>query len=193
MTETNPPQRNKVQLQLAIFEATRAAPGKTMAEIHEILRAAFTRRGLPSPPGPWLDAVASEAFYGKPYILDLPTAVTADGAVAAPDPQVQQTLAGRRLLRQAEALPAADEHPARAGADTGNSPGIRRTPCAVPAPGARLAAIGRIVTGALVLSLAAWAIIAVRMARQPLPKPDPGHRDRIAVPGRATVLRRWPD
>ncbi|MBT2550430.1 hypothetical protein [Arthrobacter sp. ISL-65] len=64
--------RINVQRQLAIFEVARNAGDKSMAEIRQMLRAAFTRRGLTSRPIPWLEAMASEAFYGKPYIVDMP-------------------------------------------------------------------------------------------------------------------------
>ncbi len=71
----------KLQLQLAIFEASKDSEGKSLAEILESLRSAFAARGVAEPPATWLESVASSAFYGEPYVIDFPTAVAADSAV----------------------------------------------------------------------------------------------------------------
>ena len=52
----------KMQLQLAIFDVTPNAVGKNEDEIRDMLLAEFRRRGIHSPPGTWLDSVASSAF-----------------------------------------------------------------------------------------------------------------------------------
>ena len=94
----------KLQLQLAIFEASKGSEGKSHAEILERLRSALAARGVAEPPPTWLESVASSAFYGKPYLIDFPTAIAADSAVPAPNQEVRIRLAGRRELR-AEKLP----------------------------------------------------------------------------------------
>jgi hypothetical protein len=94
----------KVQLQLAIFDVTRKANGRNQGEIRDMLLAEFRRRGIESPPGTWLDSVASSAHYGEPYIVDLPAAVAADAMEPAPTEDVRDRLAARRELRQ-EKLP----------------------------------------------------------------------------------------
>lgn len=94
----------KLQLQLAIFEASKGSEGKSLAEILERLRSAFAARGVAEPPATWLESVASSAFYGEPYLIDFPTAVAADSTVPAPNQEVRNRLAGRRELR-AEKLP----------------------------------------------------------------------------------------
>ena len=95
----------KLQLQLAIFDVTKDAQGKSLEEILESLRSAFAAHGVEAPPNTWLESVASSAFYGEPYIIDFPAAIAADAAVAAPNQNVRQRLAYRRQLRQ-EKLPA---------------------------------------------------------------------------------------
>lgn len=100
----DPAADEKVQLQLAIFEVTRDARGKDLADIQDRLRAEFTRRGVATPPGTWLESVASAAFYGQPYLIDLPSAVAADSAVPAPDQEIRERLESRRKLRR-EKLP----------------------------------------------------------------------------------------
>ena len=105
MDNTEPVQPGNVQRQLAIFNIVRRAQGKSMAEIQQMLRDAFARRRLPIPTGTWLDAVATEASYGKPYIVDLPSAVAADKIMAAPDPNVEEYLQLRRRLRASETSP----------------------------------------------------------------------------------------
>lgn len=111
---TNEPEEDShVQLQLAIFDVTRDAEGTDLEEIKERLRAEFARRGVQSPPATWLDSVASAAFYGKPYIVDLPSALAADDAVPAPTGDVREQLELRRELRNEKlppgTLPAASE------------------------------------------------------------------------------------
>ena len=95
----------KLRLQLAIFEVTRDAGGKGLSEIQEMLLAAFARHGVEPPPGTWVESVASSAFYGEPYIVDLPAAVAADEMVPAPNDEVRERLASQRQLQQ-EKLPA---------------------------------------------------------------------------------------
>ena len=101
---TDPTADVKAQLQSAIFEVTRDAEGKSLGNILELLRSAFARRGVEAPPNTWLESVASAAFYGEPYIIDLPAALAAEGAVPAPSEDVRRQLASRRQLRQ-ETLP----------------------------------------------------------------------------------------
>ncbi|MGO4230100.1 hypothetical protein AB4Y72_14645 [Arthrobacter sp. YAF34] len=101
----DPAADEKVQLQLAIFEVTPDARGKSLGEIRQMLLAAFSRRGVEPPPDTWLDSVASAASYGEPYIIDLPAALAADGEVPAPNEEVRRGLASRRRLRQ-QRLPA---------------------------------------------------------------------------------------
>lgn len=95
----------KLQLQLAIFEVTRDAQGKSLEEILASLRAAFAAHGVDAPPNAWLESMASSAFYGEPYIIDFPAAIAADDAVPAPNKNARERLAYRRELRQ-EKLPA---------------------------------------------------------------------------------------
>lgn len=95
----------KLQLQLAIFEASKGSEGKSLAEILERLRSAFAARGVAEPPATWLESVASSAFYGEPYLIDFPTAVAADSTVPAPNQEVRNRLAGRRELRAEKLSP----------------------------------------------------------------------------------------
>jgi len=104
-TATDPLADEKVRLQLAIFEVTREADGKGIGAIRDMLRAAFARHGVETPPATWVESVASSAFYGEPYIVDLEAAVTADTIVPAPNEEVRERLASRRRLQQ-EKLPA---------------------------------------------------------------------------------------
>ncbi|GGH92772.1 hypothetical protein ACFFGR_06740 [Arthrobacter liuii] len=101
---TDPAADEKLQLQLAIFEVTRDAEGKGLDEIRVLLLSEFSRRGIKAPPGTWVESVASSAFYGEPYIVDLPAAVAADAIVPAPNEEVRERLAARRELRE-EQLP----------------------------------------------------------------------------------------
>jgi hypothetical protein len=110
---TEPVQPGNVQRQLVIFNIVRRARGRSMAEIQQMLRDAFARRRLPIPSGTWLDAVATEAAYGKPYLVDLPSAVAADNIMTAPDPEVEEDLQRRRRLRASETSPS--QQPGRTG------------------------------------------------------------------------------
>jgi hypothetical protein len=103
-TAKDPAADVKLQLQLAIFEASKDSEGKSLSEILESLRSAFAARGVAEPPATWLESVASSAFYGEPYLIDLPTAIAADAVVPAPNQEVRNRLAARRELR-AEELP----------------------------------------------------------------------------------------
>lgn len=95
----------KLRLQLAIFEVTRDADGRGLGEIRDMLLAAFSRHGVQPPPGTWVESVASSAFYGEPYIVDLSAAVAADAIMPAPNDEVRERLASHRQLQQ-EKLPA---------------------------------------------------------------------------------------
>lgn len=116
MQTPTPANADNVQRQLAIFDVVRRAPGKTLAEVKAMLTKAFAERGLPRQPELWLDAVASEAAYGKPYIVDLPSAVAADSITSAPDPHVEDILRERRDLRSESN---GDQGPARAAGAVG--------------------------------------------------------------------------
>ncbi|MDQ0768168.1 hypothetical protein QF031_000917 [Pseudarthrobacter defluvii] len=140
----------KVRLQLAIFEVTRDADGRSLSEIQEMLRAAFARRGVETPPGTWLESVASSAFYGEPYIVNLPAAVIADTIVPAPKQEVRERLAAHRELQQ-EKLPAGI-FPSE---DEWNIPGTEAT-----GGSTRTLSLPRWESGA-VLALAALAAVAV--------------------------------
>ncbi|MDJ0455984.1 hypothetical protein PUN71_002045 [Arthrobacter sp. NQ7] len=102
---SDPAADEKVRLQLAIFDVTREADGRSLAEIREMLLAAFARYEVEPPPATWVESVASSAFYGEPYIVDLSAAVAADALAPAPDGDVRERLAARRELQQ-EKLPA---------------------------------------------------------------------------------------
>jgi len=147
---TDPMADEKVRLQLAIFEVTRDAGGKNLDEIQELLRTAFARHRVETPPGTWLESVASSAFYGEPYIVDLSAAVIADTIVPAPNDEVRERLASRRQLEQ-EKLPAGI-FPSQ---DEWNIPGNE-----VTGGSTRTLSITRWESGA-VLALAALAAVAV--------------------------------
>ncbi|MET3811794.1 class I SAM-dependent methyltransferase [Arthrobacter sp. UYEF3] len=99
MESPTPANADNVQRQLAIFDVVKRAPGKSLSEIKAMLSKAFAERGLTRQPGPWLDAVASDAAFGKTYIVDLPAAVAADSIETVPDPQLEAALRERRILR----------------------------------------------------------------------------------------------
>lgn len=94
----------KALLQAAIFEVTRKADGSSLPGIKDRLQTEFARRGVQAPTPMWLDAVASAAFHGEPYIIDLPAALAAEAAVPAPNQEIRERLAARRELRE-EQLP----------------------------------------------------------------------------------------
>lgn len=162
---TDPGADGKVQLQLAIFDVTRNAKGKAQDEIREMLRSEFARRGIESPPATWLDSVASSAFYGEPYIVDLPSAVAADAVVPAPAEDVREGLASRRRLRQeklpAGILPAQSEWNVPANEVTGGS-----TPAAPLKPRAGWPG-GAILALAALAAAAVVAVAAARASRRP--------------------------
>lgn len=106
MQNPTPANADNVQRQLAIFDVVKRAPGKTLSEVKAMLTKAFTERGLSRQPEPWLDAVAAEASYGKPYLVDLPAAVAADSITAAPDRLVEVALGERRVLRESRPVTA---------------------------------------------------------------------------------------
>ena len=167
---TDPMADEKVRLQLAIFEVTRDAGGKSLSEIREMLLAAFSRHGVEPPPGTWVESVASSAFYGEPYIVDLNAAVAADAVVPAPNDDVRERLASRRELQEeklpAGIFPASDEWNVPGGENAGGS---TRTPS--------LATLTRWESGAILAlaALAAAAVVAVIAVR--------------AGTGRASTLR----
>ena len=111
----DPAAATKLLLQMAIFEVTRDAQGKSPQEILQRLRSAFADHGVQTPPGTWLESVASAAFYGEPYIIDLPAAVAADNILPAPSTEVRRRLATRRRLRQER--PSAGSFPSAASWD----------------------------------------------------------------------------
>lgn len=150
MQQPTPANPDNVQRQLAIFDVVRRARGKTLSEVKAMLTNAFAERGLSRQPEPWLDAVAAEASYGKPYIVDLPAAVAADSITSAPDRLVEARLGERRLLR--ESIPG-----------TGSGPGSAAS--APRAAGNSLRGLLRFSASALAAILAAAAVrTAVRTA-----------------------------
>ncbi|MCX6500503.1 MAG: hypothetical protein NTU93_17165 [Arthrobacter sp.] len=104
---------------MAIFDVVKRAPGKSLAEIKAMLSQAFAERGLTRQPGTWLDAVASDAAFGKTYIVDLPAAVAADSIETAPDPQIEAALRERRILRSERITEAQESESAAQAADDG--------------------------------------------------------------------------
>ena len=159
---TDPAADEKVRLQLAIFDVTREADGKSMAEIREMLHTAFSRHGVAAPPATWVESVASSAFYGEPYIVDLSAAVTADAMVPAPDDGVRETLAARRELQQeklpADIFPSPSEWNIPAADATGGSTG---TASLTKWDGGLVLAVAALVATAVV------AVIAARVSRRP--------------------------
>jgi hypothetical protein len=164
MDETTPENRHNVQRQLAIFEVARQARGKNITEIKQMLREAFARRRLTAPPGTWLESVASEASYGKPYIVDLDSAETATTVAPAPDAIVQQSLQQRLRLRMPRRRPAGAGRHSAAPEQTGAA-GTRRR--AASGTDENLAAVRALVAGAVALTLAAAAVMLVRSRRHP--------------------------
>lgn len=158
MTERESPDRGNVQRQLALFEVARQARGKDMAEIRGMISSAFARRQLPNPPGPWLDAAATEAHYGEPYIVDLPAAVAVDELLPVSDPNLEATLSSRRRVRQAEGLPTGLTQKPRAAAPS-TAPADTTEAGAVP-PG--LVTVRAIVAGAIGLTLVLAAVEIIR-------------------------------
>ncbi|NUT69697.1 hypothetical protein [Pseudarthrobacter sp. C4D7] len=144
----------KLRLQLAIFDVTRQAGGRSLAEIRELLLSAFAARGAGTPPETWVESVASSAYYGEPYIIDYPTAIAADDLEPAPNQEVRERLAARRELQQ-EKLPAGI-FPAQ---DEWNIPGRRD---AGPSSSRALSLTGS--NGRMVLAVAALAAVAVAVA-----------------------------
>ena len=153
---------DKVRLQLAIFEVTGDAGGKSLGEIRELLLAAFARQGVEPPPGTWVESVASSAFYGEPYIVDLSAAVAADAIVPAPNEELRERLASRRKLQQEE-LPAGI-FPSRAEWNIpGSAPtgGSSRTLSLTRREGGMALAVAALVATAVV------AFVAARVSRRP--------------------------
>lgn len=134
MQSPTPANPDNVQRQLAIFDVVRRARGKTLAEVKSMLVKAFAERGLSRQPAVWVDAVASEAAYGKSYIVDLPSAVAADSITNAPDPRVEDILRGRRDLRLEGTESAGNQPPGDALGvmEEGRSDGRPRTLPGIP-------------------------------------------------------------
>jgi len=164
----DPMVNEKLQLQLAIFEVTPDARGKSLDEIQAMLRAALAARGVECPPGTWLESVASSAFHGEPYIVDLPAAVAADNTMPAPNGDVRRRLSLRRRLRQ-EKLPAGifpsptdwdipAHHATNANAHDTHHSWRSRAMIRSKGPGAMLAAV--------LIGLAVLAAQALRRQRQ---------------------------
>ncbi|MDQ0147772.1 hypothetical protein [Pseudarthrobacter niigatensis] len=154
---TDPGADAKLQLQLAIFDVTRDAQGKSLDEIQEGLRAAFAARGVEAPPNTWLESVASSAFYGESYVIDFPAAIAADDAVPAPNKNARERLAYRRQLRQ-EKLPAG----------TFPSPAEWEVPASAITPARRSShvhpvAVSRTRSGTRTVLVAVAAVMAVLM------------------------------
>jgi hypothetical protein len=167
---SDPMADEKVQLQLAIFEVTRDAEGKSLEEIREMLLAAFSRHGVEPPPGTWVESVASSAFYGEPYIVDLSAAVAADAVVPAPNDDVRERLASARELQQeklpAGIFPAPDEWKLSPDEVTTTGPGHqRRGAFRVLAPAA--GASRRLLTAAGLAAAVLVALVAARASRRP--------------------------
>lgn len=96
-----------VERQLAIFDVAKQGRGKRVPEIRRLLRGEFRRRGLPQQPDLWVDAVATEASYGKPYILDFEVAAQADKVSPVPDERIRKMVHERPHPEPAEAAPGA--------------------------------------------------------------------------------------
>jgi hypothetical protein len=156
----------KMQLQLAIFDVAPNAEGKNEDEIRDMLLAEFSRRGIESPPGTWLDSVASSAFYGEPYIVDLPAAVAADAVEPAPTEDVRERLASRRELQQEKLpegiLPAPSEWNIPANEVTGGSTPSLPLKSRAGSNGATVLALA-----AAGLAAAVLAVVAARVSRRP--------------------------
>ncbi|WP_284762134.1 hypothetical protein [Arthrobacter sp. efr-133-R2A-63] len=177
-TQANP---NNVQRQLAIFDVVRRARGTSLPQIKEMLTKAFAERGLSRQPGAWLDAVASEAAYGKPYLIDLPAAVAANSIAAAPDPEVESELRKRGILRSENSTRSQHLTPAATKTtDEGEESGHPIAPVAESrnkrdaahpgrASGASTAPAGRLIASALLIALAAAAVGVVLRQRRGRP------------------------
>jgi hypothetical protein len=158
----------KLQLQLAIFDVTKDAQGKSLEEILQRLRSAFAAHGVRTPPGTWLESVASSAFYGEPYIIDLPAAIAADAVVPAPDGEVADRLAVRRELREEKLPPGTLPSPADWDVPANE---ITRTGRTDRAPSVAVSrsrgANGTAMVAVAVAAAVAVAVLAVRGSRRP--------------------------
>lgn len=187
MQSPTPANPDRVQQQLAIFDVVRRARGKTLAEVKTMLTKAFAERGLPRQPALWLDAVASEAAYGKPYIVDLPAAVAADSITSAPDPKVEEILRDRRQLRSESDTE---------GGETGSATNVAEVKAsdddAVHHRGAAgvppLTLLGFVAAAAAIALAAAAARAALRRSNGASARPHPFTT--VAVEGRQGAHRR---
>lgn len=144
----------RVQLQTAIFEVSKNSKGQSLDVILEKLRSAFAAHGVQEPPATWLEAVASSAFYGEPYIIDFPSAIAADDVVPAPKEDVRERIASRRELHS-------EELPGPASVDRGVS--AEKT-SGGSAPVGPATSFPRAVRSVVLLSAAlgvAWAVVVV--------------------------------
>ena len=170
---TDPAAGEKAQLQAAIFQVARAAAGRSLHEIRELLQAEFSSRGVKAPTTIWLDSVASAAFHGEPYLIDLPAALAAEAAVPAPNDGVRKRLAGRRELRQ-DKLPVGTFPPASAweldsGDVTGGTPEPRPDPRAVLGNTRAVRQLLAVAASGVAALLAVAAVWAARNARHRRP------------------------
>jgi hypothetical protein len=181
----DPAANDRVKLQLAIFEVTREARGKSLGEIRELLLTAFARHGVKPPPNTWINSVASAAVYGEPYIIDFPSALAADRQVPAPKESVRRRLAIRRELRQEQLPPglfpsAADwdipdgaNGAASAGSSTAAGTGLSR------AVKESTAGLRGLVAAAALTAAATVTVLAVRAARRRAVRRGPGRHQPV--------------
>ncbi|MGO4493357.1 hypothetical protein AB4Y86_14870 [Arthrobacter sp. 2YAF22_2] len=160
MESPTPANADNVQRQLAIFDVVKQAPGKSLSEIKAMLSKAFAERGLSRQPGPWLDAVASDAAFGKTYIVDLPAAVAADSIETVPDQHLEAALQERRILRS-ESITEAQKYEGLPPAGDQDQSGGKAARPAWTSDTARRQQLA-LFAGALALALAAVALGTVR-------------------------------
>lgn len=163
MTEERANEPSNVEFQQAIIEVARRGRGKKANEIVQMLRAAFARRRLPAPPGPWMESVASEAARGKPYVVDVPTAKAMGSTLDAPGAYAQDA-------------PARRGEPGEAADVAGASGSLGTRTRQVPDPGYGPGLVRGIVAGAIALCSVACVVIVIRAAR---------HRTRLSSPASA--------
>lgn len=77
MEEFDQKDRHNLLRQLAILEVAKRAEGKRTPEIRAMLRDAFAERGAPEGPDGWMNAVATAAAGGEPYIISQEAAAAA--------------------------------------------------------------------------------------------------------------------
>jgi hypothetical protein len=62
-------QERNANRQLAIYDALVTMNGAGLDGARQALRESLAARGLPTPPGTWLDAVAAELAEGRIYVV----------------------------------------------------------------------------------------------------------------------------